>query len=150
MKHDEQSPSESILKPCWQENEAAAANRTPETEAQRRGRLAETMVANTLIAKGYQIIERNARFLPYGEIDLIAGRDQRLIFVEVKARRSQAYGGGAAAITSAKINRLQRTAQVWLKTKHKMNMEIYFLAAIVSLNRQGEPVKIAFEPIEWV
>lgn len=120
-----------------------------ETEAQRRGRLAETAAAQDLAARGYQIIERNARILPYGEIDLIAGRDNRLLFTEVKARRSNDYGGGAAAITAAKIGRMRRTAQAWLKAHHKMNKEIYFLAAIVRLNQQGKPEQIDYEPIDW-
>lgn len=122
---------------------------THQTEAQRRGRRAETAAADDLAARGYQIIGRNVAMLPYGEIDLIARRGDRLVFVEVKARRSQTFGGGAAAISAAKIGRLRRTAQAWLKMKQKMNEDIYFLAAIVALNQQGNPEKIEYEPIDW-
>ena len=51
----------------------------------RRGRLAETLAAAALMAKGYRILGRNVKTRA-GEIDIIAVRGQRIAFVEVKRR----------------------------------------------------------------
>ena len=51
-----------------------------------------------------------------GEIDVIAREHEMLVFVEVRKRRSDAYGGAAASITAAKRARLIATAQIYLST----------------------------------
>lgn len=50
----------------------------------------------------------------FGEIDLVARDGEVLVFVEVRMRRSAAYGGAAASITAAKRNRLIRAASAYL------------------------------------
>lgn len=78
-----------------------------------RGRNAETLAARYLESRGLTIVERNYR-CRYGEIDLIARDGLTLVFVEVRARRSRAFGGAAASITAAKRNKLRRTALHYL------------------------------------
>ena len=120
-----------------------------QTLRQKRGQDAELAVAGIMERKGYRILARNYRVHRIGEIDLIAGRGDRLIFIEVKARRDTVrWGGPEAAIGSAKLKKIQRTAVCYLKEKHKMNHNIYFLAALVKLDRFGKPEKISFRPIE--
>lgn len=53
---------------------------------QRLGRLGERLAAEHLERLGYRIVMRNHR-TRLGEIDLIACDGDRLVFVEVKARR---------------------------------------------------------------
>lgn len=50
---------------------------------QRVGRWGEDTVAEYLAERGYEIVSRNVR-TPYGEIDIIAKRDNIHILVEVK------------------------------------------------------------------
>lgn len=80
-----------------------------------RGKGAEARAAQYLQTQGLKIIERNFRSR-YGEIDLIARDGDTLIFVEVRARQSSAFGGAAASITAAKQEKITRTAQHYLTT----------------------------------
>lgn len=77
------------------------------------GKLGETLAVDFLSKKGYRILERNFR---YGrcEIDIIAGKGPMLVFVEVKARRSTAYGEPVEAVTPVKCRRLRRAAGGYL------------------------------------
>ncbi len=78
-----------------------------------RGKDAEARAATFLESKGLQIVERNFRGR-YGEIDLIAKDGATLVFVEVRSRTSNAFGGAAASITAAKREKLTRTALQYL------------------------------------
>jgi len=73
----------------------------------------ERAAAEFLEARGYRIVERNYR-TRRGEIDLIAQEGRTLVFVEVKARLNDRFGGPGAAITPAKQARLARLAQHYL------------------------------------
>lgn len=68
---------------------------------QRIGRWGEQAAADYLTSKGYGILARNVR-TPYGEIDLVAGREGFTIFVEVKARTSDSLGPPEIAVTPRK------------------------------------------------
>ena len=78
-----------------------------------RGKDAEAHAARFLEAKGLKIVERNYH-CRYGEIDLIARDDATLVFVEVRARKSSAFGGAGASITASKRQKLTRTALHYL------------------------------------
>jgi putative endonuclease len=57
----------------------------------KKGKEGETLAAEFLVNKGFEIIERNYRY-KRAEIDLIVKKNNWLIFVEVKMRSSDAYG----------------------------------------------------------
>lgn len=78
-----------------------------------RGDAAEARAAAFLEARGLRIVERNYR-CRFGEIDIIARSGATLIFVEVRARTSEAFGGAAASITAAKRKRLLATAHHYI------------------------------------
>jgi putative endonuclease len=79
------------------------------------GARAESLAANFLAARGLAIVERNFR-TRMGEIDVIARDRGTIVFVEVRKRKSDAYGGAAASITGAKRARLIAAAQGYLAT----------------------------------
>jgi putative endonuclease len=79
----------------------------------RRGAAAEALAASFLLARGLVIAHRNYR-CRFGEIDLIARDGATLVFVEVRQRRSEAFGGAAESITAAKRARLLATARHYL------------------------------------
>jgi len=79
------------------------------------GARAESLAAEFLVARGLAIVARNFR-TRLGEIDVIARERETLVFVEVRKRQSDAYGGAAASITAAKRARLIATAQMYLAT----------------------------------
>lgn len=79
----------------------------------RRGAQAETLAADFLRGQGLQITARNYRSR-YGEIDLIAREGTTVVFVEVRSRANETYGGAAASITAAKREKLVKTARHYL------------------------------------
>jgi len=78
-----------------------------------RGAAAEALAARFLMARGLSIVGRNYRCRD-GEIDLIVRDGKTLVFVEVRLRRSQAFGGAAESITATKRRRLRLAAQHYL------------------------------------
>jgi putative endonuclease len=78
------------------------------------GQAAETLAADYLRRLGFKIVDRNWR-TRFCEIDLIA-RDQRGIvrFIEVKYRRSAAFGHAVDYVTADKAGRLRRAAAAWM------------------------------------
>ena len=82
-------------------------------QANDRGRLAEALAAEYLLARGLQLIEQNYS-CRMGEIDLILVDGPTLVFAEVRLRRNRDFGGAAASITTAKRQRIVRAARHYL------------------------------------
>ncbi len=78
-----------------------------------KGRAAEEIAARFLVRHKLKILERNYR-VRGGEIDLICEDGRTTVFVEVRLRTSQQFGGSAASITSSKQARLVLAARHWL------------------------------------
>jgi putative endonuclease len=79
-----------------------------------RGRAGEDAAAALLEAHGYRIVGRNVR-LPGGEVDIIARDGDTVVFVEVKARASTAYGSAVGAVNARKRATLRALASDWLQ-----------------------------------
>jgi putative endonuclease len=77
------------------------------------GAAAEVLAAEFLQTRGLSIVKRNYRCRG-GEIDLIARGGATLVFVEVRLRSSNAFGGARASITAAKRRRLKFAAGLFL------------------------------------
>ncbi|MHA7650788.1 YraN family protein [Mycobacterium sp. ML4] len=79
------------------------------------GALGEQLAADHLTRLGLEILCRNWR-CRYGELDLIACEHATgtVVFVEVKTRSGDGYGGLAQAVTGPKLRRLRRLAALWL------------------------------------
>lgn len=79
-----------------------------------------------LLAEGLTLVQRNYRVArgPHargGEVDLIMReRDGTLVFVEVRTRRSSAFGGAAASVSATKQRSLVLAAQVFLSALRTM------------------------------
>ena len=81
----------------------------------RQGNKAEDQAAKYLQNKGYKILARNFS-CKMGEIDIIAEDKQNtIIFVEVKQRKTNLFGGGLAAVNKAKQRRITLTAAEYIK-----------------------------------
>lgn len=86
-------------------------------EAREWGRQAENIVCEYLISKGYTVRERNWRpKTSRSEIDLIAQKNETIIFVEVKARSDMDIDP-VEAITAEKIKNIVRGANSYLKSQ---------------------------------
>ena len=77
------------------------------------GLYGERVAVRHLLAAGYAILARNWR-CRYGEVDVVASRGDTVVFVEVKCRRSSAFGSPASAVTPRKAERLRAVASEWL------------------------------------
>lgn len=88
------------------------------TLQRRRGDAVEDAALAFLQARGLRLLARNASARG-GEIDLVmldpdAPGGDALVFVEVRYRASDAFGGGAASVDARKRLRLVRAARVYL------------------------------------
>jgi len=79
---------------------------------QKIGRWGEAAAAEFLLARGYAILERNAR-TPLGEIDIVACREGITVFVEVKARTSRRFGFPEEAVTPRKQAHMLAAAEYY-------------------------------------
>ena len=86
------------------------------TPRQRIGHEAEQQAREYLQQAGLRFIAANVRY-KVGEIDLIMRDGQTVVFVEVRSRRSMAWGGAAASVDFRKQQRVQRAAQCWLQSR---------------------------------
>ncbi len=82
------------------------------------GALGEQLAVEHLRTLGLEVLDRNWR-CRYGELDVIAADRQTrtVVFVEVKTRTSDRFGGVAQAVTPDKVRRLRRLAGLWLADK---------------------------------
>ncbi|MFS0912551.1 YraN family protein [Microbacterium sp. 179-I 3D2 NHS] len=76
------------------------------------GRAGEQRAADHLIRQGYTLLDRNWR-CGQGEIDIVAARGAHLAVIEVKTRRSAAFGHPFEAIDDRKRRRLWSLAFAW-------------------------------------
>lgn len=80
------------------------------------GKAGEDIATKYLIKNGYKIIERNF-YCKMGEIDIIAKKDEYIVFVEVKTRSSNKYGVPIESITNKKLKSLYKTARFYVYTR---------------------------------
>ena len=80
----------------------------------RKGKTAESQALTFLESKGLSLIERNFR-CRCGEIDLIMLHDQDLVFVEVRYRRKDSFGGAVESIDSRKQRKIRMAAEAYLQ-----------------------------------
>ncbi|MEJ2154560.1 MAG: YraN family protein [Desulfobacteraceae bacterium] len=114
---------------------------------QQFGKMGEELAVAHLRKKGYKVIQRNYR-TRIGEIDIIARYKGRIVFVEVKTRRSGSYGNPKFAVTPKKQRRISMVALEYLKKHHSMQTPARFDVVTVNTEDEGNTVDIipnAFE-----
>lgn len=82
-------------------------------ESRLRGRWGEEQAAGYLRRKGFRVTDVNWK-CRFGEIDLIVEDGVYLCFVEVKLRKTAAYGSAAAFVDWRKQQRLRTAAELYL------------------------------------
>ena len=80
----------------------------------RLGEWGERQARLHLEGKGYVMLAANFRCRA-GEIDIVAEQGDQLVFVEVKARRGDAYGTAEESISPARAERLAEVAEEFLR-----------------------------------
>ena len=105
----------------------------------RRGEAAEALAADFLRARGLTITERNYH-CRFGEIDLVAHDGTTVVFVEVRQRGTEDFGGARESITAAKRRRIITAARHYL-VRRRGAPPCRFDAVFI----RGEPPQI-----EWI
>lgn len=73
------------------------------------GRMGEDLACVELVRRGYEVVARRYR-TRCGEIDIVARDGDVIVFIEVKARATDRFGGAAAAVTGRKQRRIAEMA----------------------------------------
>ncbi|HNM83730.1 MAG TPA: YraN family protein [Mycobacterium sp.] len=84
------------------------------------GARGEQLAVEHLEALGMHVLARNWR-CRYGELDIIATdpSGRMVVFVEVKTRTGDGFGGLPEAVTADKVRRIRRLASLWLMQQEK-------------------------------
>lgn len=103
------------------------------------GDASELLAEKYLVERGYKILDR--QFLTRGgEIDLIAEHGGEIVFVEVKARHTDEFGYPEAAVTKAKLHKIAKTAELYLRAKQLTDRD--FRIDVVAIEHQFNPPRI--------
>ena len=112
------------------------------------GQASEARAEQFLRQKGYRILERNLR-TSLGELDLVAEDRGVLVFVEVKARTTGAFGGALLAVDRRKQARLIRLAAQYLAdrylTERACRFDVVLVQGSEDFSSQIEHVENAFD-----
>lgn len=111
------------------------------------GQGGENFVKQYLLEQGWQIHQQNW-YCRWGELDLVAQREQTLAFVEVKTRQYLGWdAGGVLAVGQSKQEKLIKTATLFLLENPELNeLNCRFDIALVSysLNKATRELKYNF------
>lgn len=104
------------------------------------GALGEQIAAGHLTGLGLRVLARNWR-CRYGELDVIAvdPATDTVVFVEVKTRTGDGFGGLAYAVTEQKVRRIRRLAGLWLGSHHRRWAAIRIDVIGVRVGRRRTP-----------
>jgi len=107
------------------------------------GRMGEDAAARYLQRLGMTILQRNVS-TPVGELDLVARQRRTLVFVEVKTRRSSAFGSPAEAVGPRKQRQIIRSAKWYLNDNPAKSLQPRF--DVVSILVNGTVLEIEHIP----
>jgi putative endonuclease len=98
------------------------------------GNIGEIKSCEYLESAGYLILEKNFR-CAFGEIDIIASREDAICFIEVKTRAGSSYGEPLESVNPLKIVRIRNTASYYLGLK---NLNVYEVSLdVISIKVSG-------------
>ena len=105
------------------------------------GAAAEQAAARFLQQKGYTILAANYRSKK-AEIDLIARKNNLLVFVEVKARANATYGWPEQAVTPRKQELLLAAAQTYIEEANWQHDARFDIISIIGSGPRQEVLHI--------
>jgi putative endonuclease len=104
------------------------------------GRAAEQLVAERLASEGFRVLGRNVR-LGRLELDVIAQREDLLVFCEVRARMHDRFVAPAATVDARKIARCRQAAAMWLRANRPGRVDVRFDVAAVVFDVPGARIE---------
>lgn len=88
------------------------------------GNAGEDLACRYLEKQGYKILERNKHYSRFCEIDIIAQYKNTTVFIEVKTRKTNAFGTPQEAITKTKYENIKKGVQFYLSENKVRNFRI--------------------------
>ena len=111
------------------------------------GRWGENIAANYLKKHGYAILAQN-KHIGHAEVDLLARKEDELIFVEVKTRSSTTFGQPEEAVDERKLMHLIEAAQRYaIEEESDLPWRIDVIAITGSPNATIEPEIVWYENV---
>ena len=107
------------------------------------GKIGEDLACRDLEGRGYAILARRYRRRA-GELDIIARDGPTVVFVEVKARESHAFGAAAEAVTGLKRRRIIELALDYMMRNHLSDRPCRFDVVSIHFDA-GTPVIQVFQ-----
>jgi putative endonuclease len=108
-----------------------------EDHRQSLGKMGENLACAALASRGYAIIAQRYR-TRIGEIDIVARDGDTTVFVEVKTRAGDDFGGGAEAVTRWKQRKVTLMAMSYIATHRLENTPCRFDVVTVDVG-DGQP-----------
>lgn len=105
------------------------------------GNRGEEIALADLLKKGYRLITRNFRN-KFGEIDLIMGDGQTVVFVEVKTRVGEEFGLPEEEVTARKFAQVRRMGEVFLVEAGMWGKACRVDVVAIVLNDNGEVIRL--------
>lgn len=114
------------------------------------GALGEQLAVEHLESLGLRVLVRNWR-CRYGELDVIAADEAAriVVFVEVKTRTSDQFGGIVHAVTPQKVRRLRRLAGLWLARQDGSWAAVRIDVIGVRIGRKRNPEITHLQGVGW-
>jgi putative endonuclease len=123
----------------------------PQDPRHQFGQSSEQWAEQFLLAKGYRIVARNLR-TQLGELDIVAEDHGVLVFVEVKGRATEAFGGALLAVGRRKQAKLVKLASQYLAQRHLSDrlcrFDVVLVQGLPSAGGRIEHLQNAFDASE--
>lgn len=113
------------------------------------GKLGEELARSFLVKNSYKILDVNWRY-NHKEIDIVALKDEMLVFVEVKTRSTLAFELPQEAVTIKKQKNLVYAADAYIQEKEIDLPSRFDIVAVLALESPKiiEHIEDAFAPHE--
>jgi putative endonuclease len=106
------------------------------------GRLGEQLAEEYLLDQGFQIITKNFHSL-YGEIDIIAKKNGKLHFIEVKSRRNSSFGLPVESYTYIKQQKIIKTAFIYMDQQDtRLSFQFDFISILLDQEDGTKEIKM--------
>jgi len=105
------------------------------------GNFGERVAASHLEAKGYEILERNWS-VREGEIDIIAGKPDEIVFVEVRSRRGRTFGTPEESITGRKAAHVRAAAAAYVQEHPDVPDNQRIDVVVLELDAKGRVLRV--------
>ena len=112
------------------------------TEKASTGHLGESIAVQYLKDKGFEIIQKNWHSV-YGEIDIIAQKNNKIHFVEVKTRKSLAFGTPVESYHYFKQGKIIKTAFLYMNQLNTgQSFQFDFIGIILNADNTAKEIEM--------